>query len=389
MAVHPQTLEIATELIERFEGVEVDAYLDPIGVPTICAGVTVYPNGQPVRMGDHCDKQVCSGYLRTLLQEKYIPSLERIPGWEQLGANRQAALLSFAWNLGAGFYGAVGFETITRVLREGAAKPEIYAQMPDALKLYIKAGGRTLPGLVERRKEEGLVWNRETSGVMKFTALQDTALKMAPIDAKYLSDQGKKLCSAGQVITVSRVEEIPGNSHAWLTLAMGMGRWAAYMPHWRAASANPAIEAPKGQIDWGNFAAPVGKYITVGEVLQYDARRKPTPGSPEEKAIIGVCQEFDKIRVAWNGPLGVTSGYRPEPINTQVGGVRNSYHVKGMALDIYPVGESLEKFYQWLIKRWTGGFGDGRNKGFIHIDTRNGGVFTGAPTARPAAVWLY
>jgi GH24 family phage-related lysozyme (muramidase) len=389
MAVHPETLPIATELIERFEGVEEEAYLDPIGIPTICAGLTVYPNGDPVRLGDHCNKRVCSGYLQTMLGDTYIPALERIPGWERLGPHRQAALLSFAWNLGPGFYGSPGFETISRVLREGAAKPEVYGQMADALALYVKAGSKTLPGLVERRKQEGLIWNHEHDPIMEFVALQDTVLKMAVLDAKYLSDLGKKTYKAGDVITVSKVEEIPQNSHAWLTLAAGQSRWAAFLPHWRAATASPSIKPPAEKVNWDDFAAPVGQYITVGEVLQYDARRKPKSGSAEERAIIQICREFDKIRAAWDGPIGITSGYRPEPINAQVGGVPNSYHTRGMALDIYPIGESLEKFYQWLSKRWSGGFGDGRNKGFIHIDTRNGGKFSSKPEVRPSAVWLY
>lgn len=390
MAAHPDTLPIAIELIERFEGVEEDAYLDPIGIPTICAGLTVYPNGEPVRLGDHCSKPVCSGYLRTLLDDTYVPALERIPGWEQLGPHRQAVLLSFAWNLGPGFYGSPGFETISRVLREGAVKPEVYGQMSAALALYDKAGSKTLPGLVERRKQEALIWDQEHDPIMEFVALQDTALKMAVLDAKYLSDLGKKTYKAGDVITVSRVEEIPQNSHGWLTLAAGQGRWAAFLPHWRAATATPAAKpAAEQKIDWSDFAAPVGQYITVGEVLQYDARRKPKPGSAEERAIIQICHEFDKIRAAWDGPIGITSGYRPEPINSQVGGVANSYHTKGMALDIYPIGESLEQFYQWLSKRWSGGLGDGRNRGFVHIDTRSGGKFSGTPNARPAVVWTY
>jgi len=390
MTADPRTLELATELIERFEGVELEAYLDPIGIPTICAGVTVYPNGQPVRMGDICSAQVCSGYLRHLLTEQYIPSLERIPGWRNLGADRQAALLSFAWNLGPGFYNAPGFETITAVLRDGAVDPAIYRRMGDALKLYVKAGGKTLPGLVERRKREAEIWNREENGVTQFTPLQDTLLKVAPIDGRYLSDLGKTPISAGQTVRVAKVEEIPGDSHAWFTLEKPKGRWAVYLPHWRASNLQSAPAAPQVEkIDWSDFSAHVGQYITVGEVLQYDTRRRPQRGSAAEKEIVNICREFDKIRVAWKGPIGITSGYRPEPINSQVGGVPNSYHTKGMALDIYPISESLEKFYLWLAKRWSGGLGDGRNRGFVHIDTRNGGKFSSTPDARPAATWLY
>lgn len=387
METHPQTLPLAASLIEGFEGVLLRAYLDPVGVPTICAGVTVYPSGTPVRMGDACTEEVCRGHLMTLLRNTYIPSLECIPGWSRLGCNQQAALVSFAWNLGAKFYGAPGFETISRVLRDGATQPAAYREMRAALMLYVKAGGGTLPGLVTRRSKEADYWEKDANPMTTFTAQRDTYLKKAPIDSGYLSDTGKKLCPKGEQIDVSQQQEIAGDSHAWVTLENGE-HWAIFLPHWQTKTAQPAPAAPTS-VNWDDFSAPVGKYITVGEVLQNDARRKPRRGSPEEKNILAICAEFDKIREAWNGPIGVTSGYRPEPINSQVGGVPGSYHVNGMALDVYPIDASLDKFYKWIIKRWSGGCGDGRPKGFVHLDIRNGGHFSDKADLSPCATWLY
>lgn len=394
--VDPRTLAIAVELIERFEGIETEAYLDPVGIPTICAGITAYPNGDPVRMGDVCDERICKAHLNSLLSKKYLPKLEAIPGWARLGANQQAVLISFAWNLGAGFYGQVpDFETITNVLKEGAVNPEAYNRMPAALALYVNAGGGPLPGLVTRRRIEGEYWMKDTNAVLRFKAQRETVLKVAPIDSKYLSDLGKKPIAAGEVLEVAQVIEIPESDHNWFVLAGTGEKWAAYMPHWvpsradtTAPASTPTAPAP-AEVNWDDFSCRVGRYITVGEVLQYDARRKPRVGSAEETAILLICREFDKIREAWKGPLGVTSGYRPEPINAQVGGVPNSYHTKGMALDVYPIGASLEQFYQWISKRWSGGLGDGRNKGFVHLDMRDGGKFSSTPDVKPAAVWLY
>lgn len=394
MDTSSQLLMAAAQLIETFEGIETEAYLDPVGIPTICAGLTKYPNGDPVRMGDECDSRICRAHLMALLEKEYLPAMQKIPGWAQFGVRRQTVLLSFAWNLGAKFYGATGFESITRVLRDGANRPEVYAEMPHALNLYVNAAGKPLPGLVNRRRLEGEIWMKEENGSTRFIALQDTFLKKAPIDSSFLSSKGKSAYAKGASISVTGVEEIAADTHAWFVLEDSGEKWAAFLPHWQAESAKPATpsQSPPAQpraIDWNDFCCPVGQYITVGEVLQYDKRRKPKVGSTEEKSIIDVCAEFDKIRAAWNGPLGVTSGYRPEPINSQVGGVPNSYHVKGMALDIYPIDDSLEKFYRWLIQRWSGGFGDGRNKGFIHIDTRSDGRFSASPDSKPAVVWLY
>lgn len=397
MTTNAATPGLTAALIERFEGIELKAYLDPVGVPTICAGLTYYPGGAGVRLGDVCTASVCRGHLTELLAKDFLPKLERIPGWAKLPPERQAVLGSFAWNMGAAFYGSVGFETITRVLKDGAVDNTVYSQLASALMLYVNAGGKRFEGLVKRRAEEGKLWDRVAYGQLQLVAKQDTWLKVAPIDAKYLSTEGKRPVVEGGTLKITKLEEIPRDAHCWVTLEGSQDRWSIFMPHFsRVEEAKPAPPAkpqadpsPVSAIDWTNFNAKVGKYITVGEVLQMDGRRKPRHGSPEEKAIIAICREFDKIRESWNGPLGVTSGYRPEPINSEVGGVQNSYHVKGMALDIYPIGASLEEFYNWLIRRWSGGFGDGRNKGFIHIDTRDNGYFSVRPDQKPAAVWDY
>ena len=43
----------------------------------------------------------------------------------------------------------------------------------------------------------------------------------------------------------------------------------------------------------------------------------------------------------------------------------------------------------WLVQRWSGGYGDYRSKGFIHLDTRNGGGFKGQPGGKPESLWGY
>lgn len=387
MTTHPQTLALAVELIEQFEGVEEEAYLDPIGVPTICAGLTYYPDGTPVRMGDICDSRICRGHLEALLAREYVAALSAIPGWTRFGPKRQAVLLSFAWNLGSKFYGSVGFETITRVLKGGAQKPEVYDEMPKALALYDKAGGKALSGLTIRRRKEGEIWQQESDGVIELVCQLDTWLKKSPIVSSELSAEGKKASKKGDVLRVSRLDEIPRDSHSWATLVGSGERWAIYGPHWLRKGA-AAVAVPQ-KVNWSDFSSRAGEFITVGDVLQFDARRRPKPGSADEKALLEICKQFDAMRRAWDGPIGVTSGYRPEPINRQVGGVQGSYHVKGMALDVYPIGESLGKFHQWLLQRWSGGYGDGRGRGFIHIDTRNGGRFEARAGVRPVAIWTY
>ena len=388
LLITPLSLAIAVNLIKGFEGVETKAYLDPIGVPTICSGLTRYPNGAPVRMGDVCNEAVCQRYLEDMLKHEYIPPLYKIPGWNGFGPRRQAVLISFAWNLGANFYGSTGFESITAVLDEGVKRPEAYSKMPDALNLYVKANGVELDGLKVRRRQEGELWQCEDDGVMKFRCIVPTFLKQAPIESKFLSSDGKQGFEIGEEVEAVSFAGLAENAHAWITLAEIGERWSIYIPHWQFVFPDPAKDVDE-EIDWGNFAASVGEHATVGELISFDKRRRPVEGSKEEEELFYIAGQYSLIQEAWGGPLGITSGYRPEPINTRVGGAPGSYHSKGMALDIYPVGESCAAFYKWLARRWTGGLGDGCHKGFVHIDTRNDGAFHARAGVKPSAIWSY
>jgi hypothetical protein len=70
-----------------------------------------------------------------------------------MSGNKQCALLSFAYNLGAGFYGSTGFETISRCLRE-----RDWAAVPAAMELYRNPGTPVEAGLLRRRRAEGRLW---------------------------------------------------------------------------------------------------------------------------------------------------------------------------------------------------------------------------------------
>lgn len=227
-------------------------------------------------------------------------------------------------------------------------------------------------------------------------AVQDTWLKKSNDPAAELPDDEKVLVPAGKQLGVVATREIQGNAHEVVELGGGAGTWHAFMPHFkRLQGAAPAVAwvppllLEPGAIDWSDFGFFITPNLTVGEALQFDARRRPSAQSAVVFRILETAREFQAIRQAWGRPLGVTSFYRPEPINREVGGVPNSFHVSGLAVDLYPIGLPLQALYDFLITRWTGGFGDGRNRGFIHIDRRNGGRFVPSGGVRPAAIWPY
>ena len=224
--------------------------------------------------------------------------------------------------------------------------------------------------------------------LLTITASADTWLKKAAAPADELP-AGQKLAAAkGQRFGVVAITELPHTAHLEVKLAAGAGTWIIWQPHWSGFSELPKAP-PSGSIDWSDFSAAVGCYLTVGEVLQFDPRRCPSADSADIGRLLNTASQFDAVRRAWGNPLGVTSFYRPEPINSQVGGARGSQHVPGCAMDIYPIGQSLNEFYSWIYPRWTGGLGDGRNRGFLHLDTRGGGGFAPGAGRRPAAAWDY
>jgi hypothetical protein len=141
------------------------------------------------------------------------------------------------------------------------------------------------------------------------------------------------------------------------------------------------------EIDWAKPDCLISEFFTVAEVTQGDPDRIPTPGSEEEINILRLAAELDLIREAWDGPIGVTSWYRPYAINLAVGGVPDSQHITGAAVDIYPIDGDCQEFEDWLDEEWGGALGYGAFSGreFTHIDLRGGGWQNGGAEIR----WYY
>lgn len=98
------------------------------------------------------------------------------------------------------------------------------------------------------------------------------------------------------------------------------------------------------------------------------------PQSPEHESnirrMVGV---LEALEAELGVKLSLTSGYRPEPINSQVGGVANSQHTTGCAADIYSVDMDDFELERCIIDYWyaqgRGGVGRGMAyRGFVHVD---------------------
>jgi len=100
------------KLIKEFEGCHLKAYPDPLtgGLPiTIGWGSTRKKDGSPFKMGDTLTQQEADELLIEQCKREFLPALRKIPHWNEMSDGKRGALLSFAYNLGAGFYGGDNF----------------------------------------------------------------------------------------------------------------------------------------------------------------------------------------------------------------------------------------------------------------------------------------
>lgn len=148
------------DLIKTYEGFKSKAY-NKDGKWTVGAGSTTHPDGTPVKKGDVIDAAKADMYVRYYTYNTVIPTLSNtIPSWNKMNPNQQAALISFAYNMGPNFYGAPNRETITAALKS----PLTWYKIPTILPLYNKATSQisgkliVLQGLIKRRQAEANLW---------------------------------------------------------------------------------------------------------------------------------------------------------------------------------------------------------------------------------------
>lgn len=120
---------------------------------TIGWGSTRDFNGKPFQLGQKISQKVADDLLISQIKNEFIPKLVNIPYWGEMNENQRGALLSFAYNLGANFYGGTGFSTLTRVLRDHK-----WNDVPKVLEMYRNPGSNVEAGLLRRRKAEGKLW---------------------------------------------------------------------------------------------------------------------------------------------------------------------------------------------------------------------------------------
>jgi lysozyme len=136
--MHPSAQ--CVELVRRYESFSARPYLCPAGVWTIGYGHTsgVGPTSSPIT------EERASALLRAELESFAVAVFEMVK--TPINQAQFDALCSFAYNLGsAALRGSTLIKRINAGDMGGAA---------EEFSKWVKAGGKTLPGLVRRRADE-------------------------------------------------------------------------------------------------------------------------------------------------------------------------------------------------------------------------------------------
>jgi lysozyme len=138
--------------IGHFEGFRGDMYNDPVGRCTIGFGHLVHHG--PINGSEPAE------FRRGITRERALELLQEDAGSAAGAISRSVkvkltqpqadALISFAFNVGNG---AFQESTLLKLLNQGD-----FDSVPAQLNRWTKASGRTLPGLVTRRKAEGALF---------------------------------------------------------------------------------------------------------------------------------------------------------------------------------------------------------------------------------------
>lgn len=143
------TIALAVAMFNHWEGrnyTVVHLPFDPPKVYTVCGGVTNY-DIPSLKLGQKFTEADCNKLIAGLIPRYAAPVQKCIPSFNSMPPHRQAALISFAINLGP----AVACGNVAKLLNAGRVKAAC-AKMSE----YVFAAGKRLQGLANRRNDP--VW---------------------------------------------------------------------------------------------------------------------------------------------------------------------------------------------------------------------------------------
>lgn len=256
-------------LIKKWEGLYLNAYIDPVGIPTIGYGTIRYPNGNKVKLGDRITERDAEIYLKYECDEfaEAVSRLVKVP----LNQNQFDALVSFTYNVGSGAFQA---STLLTKLNE-----RNYQEAANEFSKWVNGmvnGVKTpLPGLVSRRADEKKLF-LTTGGEAKPLETEVSAQDKVTWLEGYRDENKKTVVVAwnqGEVVEILTLEKFDKN---YLASVFPQYKNAAYF-----------VIAPS------NKPIPAGKRISIFGIS--DLFKRGTP--PKLNRVLVRGSEGDDVRI--------------------------------------------------------------------------------------------
>ena len=132
------------EIVKFYEGLRLQAYLCPAGIPTIGYGHT-----KNVKLGDVCNQKQAEDWLEDdfFMAKTDVKAVVKVP----LNENQLDALASFVFNLGVR---KLIQSTLLKKLNDGD-----YSGAANEFDKWVFAAGKKLNGLIARRAAEKELFN--------------------------------------------------------------------------------------------------------------------------------------------------------------------------------------------------------------------------------------
>jgi GH24 family phage-related lysozyme (muramidase) len=221
-------------LIQKFEGLRLDAYYDVVGVLTIGYGHT----GSDVTPDLKITKERALEFLKWDCEsaEQCINSFVNT----KLNQNEFDALVSFIYNLGpTSFINS----TLLKLLNEGTSRSTVAAEFPR----WVRADGKVLQGLVSRRNAEKALFLTQPKHPLlshSILAKQDTWLKRKPVDSSALKAEEKLFVPKGSAWQWDEIRIYPGESHQRVFLTPKPEQeWWFFPAHWKLINDSESFDA--------------------------------------------------------------------------------------------------------------------------------------------------
>ena len=291
-----QVSQKGIDLIKKWEGFSANAYLDPVGVPTIGYGTTRI-NGQKVKLGTTITLSQAEQLLKKQVQEHASNTFKYVK--VELNQNQYDALASFQYNLGKDILkGSTLLKLINSKQWNAAA---------NKMKEYVYADGKFLQGLANRRSDEVALFLQSTKAITSgstYTLLTDLP---------YIATNGVKRTYA--------------SDKAWeKATELGLTLTSAYRsPSHSLSQQNPKSDHIKGTAY--DFAAP----MTDKGIKKMDEFAKWAHGSKLFKQVIwqgkdlvngwAVSGHYDHVHVAWKEETQLSGYYDISENGAYVGGL--------------------------------------------------------------------